>query len=134
MWRHRLIWLSISSRTAPSDGSPRTSRSATFSSVENSAAPLGAAQSSTICRRILLATAAARDEGFSCGFCFEAGVGQLLEAACIVDGLVAQLLQRIATQCGAAAGAAVDQDGLVLLKRRIVERALGIGPKFQHTA
>src|SRR5277367_1489874 len=134
MRRNRLIWLSICSRTAPSDGSPRRSRFGTCSSVENSAAPLGTAPSSTICRRILLATAAARDEGFLCGFCFKAGVGQFPEAAGIMDGLVAELLQRFATQCGAAAGAAIDQDGLVLLKRRIVERALGIGPKFQHTA
>jgi hypothetical protein len=69
-----------------------------------------------------------------CGFGFEAGIGQFFEAARIVDGLVAEVFEGLAAQCGAAAGAAVDEDGFVLLKRRIVEWALGIGPEFLHAA
>jgi 2-iminobutanoate/2-iminopropanoate deaminase len=69
----------------------------------------------------------------SAGLRLEPGIDQFLEAAGIVNRVVAELLQRLATQCGAAAGATVDQDNLAILKRRIVERALRIGPKFHHT-
>src|SRR5580704_3931889 len=71
--------------------------------------------------------------GCLCRLGFEAGVGQLLEATGIVDGVVAEVLQGLAAQCGASTRSAVDQDRLVLLKSRIVIRALGIGAEFQHT-
>src|SRR5205823_7929495 len=62
------------------------------------------------------------------------GIGQLLEAADIVDRGIAEILQRLADQRGAAARGAVDEEGLVLLKGRVVIGAFRIGAEFEHAA
>src|SRR5215469_8760708 len=65
---------------------------------------------------------------------FAAGVRPVLEAAEIVDVLVAHVLEQLAAQGGAAAGAAIEDHILVLGKILVVRGRVGVGAKFQKTA
>src|SRR5437660_10855604 len=62
------------------------------------------------------------------------GIGQLLEAADVVDRGIAEILQRLADQSRTPARGAIDQDRLVLLKGGVVIRALRVGAEFEHAA
>src|ERR1700723_520104 len=61
-----------------------------------------------------------------------AAFGPVLEAADIVDLAIAHILEQLAGQCRAAAGGAIDQDGLVPREILVVGGRVRVGAKFQQ--
>src|SRR6266481_3184944 len=66
--------------------------------------------------------------------CLQTRFRQILEGARIVDRLVAKLLQRFSGERRAPARCAIEDDGLLLPKSRIVVWAFGVGTELQHAA
>src|SRR5262252_2156328 len=63
-----------------------------------------------------------------------AAVGPVLEAAEVVDAVIAHVLENLTAERRAAAGAAIDDYILVLGEILVVRGRIGIGAKFQEAA